>query len=329
MSLETIQPPQIPASETGRKNEHVRKPKATQESFQRKLNWMKAAIEEGAHEVVPMSKMGKLTPSRWDMIRDIGFLYAFTDATLEELGSGKIPMLKGWSFVHREQIRKENKRFIINLWNNCSPELQRKYPLDTIPFDKPLSQVSRQRRSASKNGPSSKVLKELHNANTDPKAIMEATGINRVQFKAASRVLNGWREKVEELSLLNTSNVIEKLEERIDEAGNDDVKLQKLLESMPRSITYYLRIRRAECPLMYLHNVARGLGFSFRSLDVFVEALKSKGIPIRDIKMGIQNKNGKKYPIISWVFFAKHKARVEDALDNSEELKRYRKTPLA
>jgi len=70
--------------------------------------------------------------------------------------------------IYKQSARDINKRFLANLWNNSSPELQGKYPLSEIlTARKPRSQRSRERHSLSMGGVSLRIKDQVENGVTD------------------------------------------------------------------------------------------------------------------------------------------------------------------
>lgn len=315
-----VPPPEIYNSVKTADYSVVKRPRATPESFQIKLDWMKQALGEGAHLVVPKNRAGpKMTDERWGQIVDIGLLYTYTYLSLEDLGSGDVAVNNGWPSQTRANISLLNEQFITHLWNNCSPELQEKYPLSDIPFDKlnkhnkPWTQTSR-------------VRDQIKKGITDPQVISKIIDIPVAHVQNAKSNLRAWGEEIPR------TTSYKKLKLQIEEE-NDDAKLQELLNSLsPISIRGFVDHHKGDLslPFMSLGNVAWGLGFSFKGLNDFVEILRNEKnhIPIRGCEIRKPKENRYKYAQIYWIFFAKHIDRVRDALSNSEKLKSYRKTDL-
>ncbi len=104
--------------------------------------FLRAAVEEGAHLIVP-KVLGKFPDgeARWIRKRNIAGIYFGSKASKEDIGrmfgysrnsTSNEPNLRSGPQEHI-------KTFIKLLWGNCSEELQRAFPLNKIPTDKPLT----------------------------------------------------------------------------------------------------------------------------------------------------------------------------------------------
>jgi hypothetical protein len=112
--------------------------RATPGSYARKIKFIEVGMRESAHEENPSMK--KTVKKNWSRIIDIGLLYNMgPETTLESVGA-----LFG---ISREAVRQANVKFFKYFHGNCSLETQGKYPLWTIPFDKPRLKVPRNRQS--------------------------------------------------------------------------------------------------------------------------------------------------------------------------------------
>ena len=112
--------------------------------------FFKAAIAEGAHLEVP--KLLRHFPDaeqRWAKKLNMAGIYYGSKAVEEDIG-----VMYGYSQNsnsdnpnRREGPRKQIDTCIDLLWGNCSDQVKRQFPLETIPRDKPLSELSRLRMS--------------------------------------------------------------------------------------------------------------------------------------------------------------------------------------
>jgi len=112
--------------------------------------FLKAAIEEGAHLIVP-KQLRNFTDAEnmWVRKRNIATIYFSSKATQGEIG--RMYRYSQNSIRENPNLRsapqKHIRTFIKLLWGNCSNELQGRFPLDQIPTDKPLTDESRYKSS--------------------------------------------------------------------------------------------------------------------------------------------------------------------------------------
>lgn len=278
--------------------------RATPESYDRKIEFLRTAVAEKAYRKAPVAQRFK--EQSWIRMRNIGAIYnGSSSATYDSLG-------KQYGLT-RERIRQINKKFIEYLWENCSQETKNEFPLNTIPLDKPTSQVSREKRSQEHGGRTLRVRKEVESGVTDRDQIAKNLGLSAQDVGSSWRILRRWGVDVpferRRQSYQEIKNKIEK--------ETDDKKLQELLDGFSAGLVmgmtaYYKNSDQAI--FMYLGNVLRELGFN-RRVRFFADVLKSAGIPMRRVERGSQIKrSGRKYPLNYYVFLAKHKQRVIDAI---------------
>jgi len=144
--------------------------------------FLKDAFKEGAHRIKPKS----LSEGQWLRQIMIGVVYNGSFPTLQDLAD-MCTLNKGY-------ISSINKKFLIRLYNNLSPELQARYDLDEILVArKPWSQRSREKMSASMGGTSLKIKAQIEAGVTDREKISNNTGISRSIIRGlACTTLRGW-----------------------------------------------------------------------------------------------------------------------------------------
>ncbi|MDO8621365.1 MAG: hypothetical protein Q7R31_03775 [Candidatus Levybacteria bacterium] len=296
--------------------------RATPESYARKIEFIETAMAEGAHNN-PSPKSKKITRDGWDRELDIGLLYNVGPETT----AGSIGFLYG---LTRERIGKISRQFIIDLHSNCSLETQDKFPLRRISFDKPLLQVSREKRSLSRGGISLRIKQEIESGVNDLATIAQNLGLSEREISMHGRVLRGWG-----IILPRKTVSVREIREMIRQEG-DDKKLQELLDSFsPIQIRGSIERERniEQSTFVFLGKFLFKLGFSFQNAQFMAKVLKSIGIPIRIVETGYSIKHGgREYPQRFYVFYAKHKQRITDAVKVMEAMsemggvKRLRKT---
>lgn len=116
----------------------------------------------------------------------VGVVYNGSFLTLQDLAD-----MFGFNRGYMSSI---NKKFLIRLYNDSSPELQVRYDLDEIlSARKPWSQRSREKMSASMGGTSLKIKAQIEAGVTDREKISNNTGISRPVIRGLARTtLKGW-----------------------------------------------------------------------------------------------------------------------------------------
>lgn len=278
--------------------------RATPEAFARKVEFIETAMQEGAHQ--KPSKIKNLSPEDWKRRVGIGILYNMgPDTTLESMGN-----LYG---VKRERIRQQNKAFLKSLHANCSPETKGKYPLLSIPFDKPIQQTSREKHSQARGGIALKVKEEIEKGVTASEKIAEGLKLPVKKIWNTRYILRRWG--VDGLSIQGERLSYKEIKDRI-EKETDDGGLQQILddfskESLHGFLGYY---RHRQSIFISLGNVLRELGFNFKNARSSFEILRSEGIPIKKIEDHPLKRGEKEYKKNYYVFYTKHKKRVIEAI---------------
>lgn len=155
-----------------------------------KKAFLREAIREGAY----LERPRRTSSAGWSKQRKIGFRYAFQDIALEDLGTQY-----GGT---RNNTSQTNHRFLDNIHKNSSPELQAKYPRNTIPDKKPVGKMSRERISASHGGISLRAKALLEKGISNPRQIQSRLNISSAATGSIRRVLETWGM---ELPLIRTS----------------------------------------------------------------------------------------------------------------------------
>lgn len=271
--------------------------KPTPESYGRKIEFLEQAVAEGAHKKQPTVK--QLTEEGWVRMRNIGAVYnGSSEASLESLG-------QQYSLT-RERVRQINRQFIRCLWNNCSEETRKKFPLESISQDKPRPIDFGIRMSQVHGGISLKIKEEIDKGVTDPRRIVDDLGLTLTQIARSRSVLKTWG-----VELPRVNNSYEEFLAKVKKSRSDR-KLQELLDSLPAMSLAHYKNRPKEKPLLIaLGKILVELGFGTRSVREVGETLKSQGIPVREILVGKQKrKGGKERNQNYWVIFARHRKRV-------------------
>lgn len=211
--------------------ENLSTPRST--PHEKKLAFIQTAIAEGALSRLPP----KTTPKQWERQQDIGITYAFSEESLTDLG--KIFQGEREKPLKTEGVRQLSNKFIKNLWNNSSSELQSRNPLKKISSRKPRTQKMRENYSRAKGGLAVKV-KELimEKGITDSKQIMDILGISARDLTRARRTLRRWGINVprtfksrKEIFTTAHQRKLEFLRERIKEG------VSKILPGKPKKVS--------------------------------------------------------------------------------------------
>ena len=280
--------------------------------FEQKLWFIEEAVTEGALDKLPP----KTTPSQWERQQNIGITYAFSEETLENLGvifqeSRAHPLI-------RENVRQISNRFMINLRDNSSVQLQASVPREVLLARKPPTQKSREKNSEKHGGLSLRVKELAEKGIKDPKEIKRTLGISTESLAGARTVLRGWG-----IEIPRESQPIQELTQ-IAQTENDDKKLQETLNRFSyNSLRGFLDRDREHKILTTVLAAARAKGFFFHNRQVksIAEKIKEVGIPIRQI--GHLDKNGKLRNSY-YVVYTKHTDRIAKVLENDPDLQRFR-----
>lgn len=278
-------------------------------AHQRKLEFLRERIKEGVNKILP-DKPGNASIDAWSRQRKVGFRYAFQDNTLEEIGRSY--------GITRQRAGQLNEKFLPNIWHTASPKLRKKYPLETLPLSKPLTQRSREKLSESFGGSSFKIKKLLvERGMTDPVQIQAELGISPETMRFSRKVLKEWG-----IELPRTYTNYMKLKEMIVKE-TDDEKLQKILDSLSDGqIRGYLERCRKSGNAIFIavSRIVKEAGHSSngRHTKRIVERLENAEIPVRTVTHeDKRRKTLHRY----WVVFAKHRKRIVDVLNNDQDLK--------
>lgn len=264
-------------------------------------------------------KPDNLSEEQWSMQRKIGFQYAFTDKTLEELG-------KQYRELTREYVRQLNHSFLDNI-NNISPrKLKVQYPRESIPDSKPRTRKSREKMSRSLRGMNWKISEfVLQTGITDPKEIAKRFKIPTRKVNFARRVLKGWEITIP-LATARYRDFAEKVK-----SEKDNQKLQVILDSYTAgSLVGFVNFHRYDKKriLISLSSVLRAGGFypSVKAIKDFAEKVKTKGIPMRSCDT--KRKVKLKYKQILYVVFSRHAKRIIKVLGNDPNLQKFKENPV-
>lgn len=117
------------------------------------VSFLRDAIQEEAHLIKPLY----VSEDGWMRQRNVGGIYIGSPAIYEDLtkfaGLHSVPpkrrrVTTEQKEVTTEWVRQIVKNFLMNLRNNCSPEVQDRYSLnELLAARKPLSQKSREKHS--------------------------------------------------------------------------------------------------------------------------------------------------------------------------------------
>ena len=108
---------------------------------ERKKTFLREIIKQRSWKTIPHG----LSEKRWSIQRKIGFQYAFTDKTLDQLG-------KQYGGLSRERVRQLNQDFLDNIFQTSPKQLRSEYPRETIPDRKPTTPETREKISAAQKG---------------------------------------------------------------------------------------------------------------------------------------------------------------------------------
>lgn len=282
---------------------------------ERKKAYLKEVMQRRIWKIKPST----LSDREWSMQRKIGFQYAFTDKTLEDLG-------RQYGGLTREDIRHLNHEFLDNIAKISPPELQVQYPRVVIPDKKPLTQKSREKTSKSKGGISLTVRQQLEQGVRRVGQIAKNTGLSSKQVSKSRQALKDWEGVSKEV--FQTENISwEDLERKIEQE-QDDKKLQEVLDAIPINIirAYIARHKKNQSSVFLgsLVSILREKGLYVRSGDVNLvfAVIKDAGIPIKREYSRYQRKEGKKqgFSQVYYVVLSKHADRIIKTLGKHPEL---------
>lgn len=236
-------------------------------AYPRTRQFIQAAIAEGAHLKNPV----RVGEDAWIRQRNMVGAYFASDATLEGLASvmGRIT---------RERVRQIIKRGMANLWKMSSPDLQQKFPLDSIPLDKPRSLADRVANSLRHaNSPMAQVLAGLE-VGEPINQIVQEHGVS-------SSSLANIRQSVKKIGIEipyqnRTREQNYWLAQMLAQATDKNLIKSLLTDVKPRFCQVYSQgENRCLIPVTAL---ARESGYHFRNdaTGEFVAALKEADIPI-------------------------------------------------
>lgn len=275
--------------------------------------FIKDAFKEGAHRIKPK----RILQDEWLRQIMIGVVYndIGSTATIEEVA--------GEHGAFRQSIADSNKRFLRNLWNNGSPELKDRYPLEEIlTAGKPLSQRSRERRSEVGGGRSVKIKAQVESGVTDVGKISKNTGMSRQEIRAAGRILKEWGVNLPPSRIALNRKALKQLEEE-----TDDKKTQELLDKIPLHVVHNnLAKKREASQFCALSNLIRKAGFrEYKKHTYFFASLRNAGVPI-SIKDSVV-KGAKPQTLTYYILLSRHKERAIQLLRDDQNLERFQRKP--
>lgn len=266
----------------------------------KRIVFLEKALGEGVLEKVGLTQRDQ----------DIGLLYNLTRMVLDEVGE-IFPNPSGEPLA-KERVREINRIFLMRIWLNVSQELRASCSLEEFRMGKP---------SLHKNGPTLKVIEEIERRNTNPRRIIEMTGISSSVFNSTKKTLKKWGI---EIPLPYSYAYFKK---RIEEE-DDDSKLSGILNdytdgSLMGCIGH--RKKDPDMPLMYLHPLIREAGFhpEVKFLNLFFESIKGKGIPVRKIISQRYSEKKGKITLVNYIVLKKHRQRITDAINNDPSLQKF------
>lgn len=297
------------------------------------MPFLRDAIQEGAHKIKPES----LSEDRWSRQRNIGGIYIGSPAIYKDLtklaGLYRVPpelrtVTTELREVTTEQIRQIFKSFLINLWNNCSPELQEQYTLnDILTARKPWSQKSRERSSASQGGASLKIKAQVESGITDIDNISTNTEISKqVVRKLARGTLKDWGISIPipRKEYASYKKTLEQLEEE-----TDDKKIQELLDQLPYHAVLADMGKKKEASLFRsLLTLSREAGFHPKNNEThfFETSLRTAGVPITRKDRVVDRT--KQHVGAYYILLSRHKDRAMQVLKEDQYLQRFLRNPV-
>lgn len=256
----------------------------------------KAFLRKVMNKGIWQAKPDNLSDNQWSMQRKIGFQYAFTDKTLDELGKQYPRRTKRT----REDIRQLNHRFLDNIYKNSPRKLQAKYPRESIPDSKPRTRKSKELVSHSHKGLSWRISEFIETTKiNDPRKIAKRFGIPIRKVYSSRRILEGWGITIP-LAVTHYRDFAKKVK-----SESNDKKLQEILDnSSPGSLLYY-RQKYGNEVIMSLARVVRDAGFypPYNYMILFAKVIKEQGVPIKLVEE--EGKSEGKYHQRHLIIFSK------------------------
>lgn len=266
------------------------------QAHQKRITFIEKAVELGILDRIRVSERNQ----------NIGIVYSLNDE-LGEKEIGKIYPHPSGAPLTYQRIQQISKDFLIKAREE-SDELQAYYSLEDLLTKRPppISELTKKVKHAVEQG-------------ADIEEIKDNIELSSQQIDSIRKTL---RKRGVDVPPAQTFAYFKAKAE----AENDDQKLQEILDSFTSHFTVHRR-RGQEKVLTDLSSVLRAGGFYFRgnAITIFVEKLKTKNIPIRQVGREVKNR---KDIANYWIVYGKHQQRIIDALKDDPELQEFKKNPV-
>ena len=224
-------------------------------------------------------------------------------------------------FSSRERARKIVKATTRKLWENCSPEIQERFPWEKMKLGKPLSVKARQKASEKLGGRSYQVA-QLVEKGYSPREILEKTGITNDELAQVRLILKNWGV---DLPYLFDKEKYKKFARKLEEAPDSDT-VQQLLDKVTLSF-YRGDGQQEKRALIPIKEVIGEYHYRMSDYHLFVESLKRGGIPTGKVEWTIKS-GPSKDEVLRYFFIARHHLTwAREILNQDTSLAHYKNLP--
>lgn len=232
-------------------------------------------------------------------------------------------------FQSRQNVRRRIERTIAKIWKNCSPEVQKEFPLTEIKVRKPFGRKTRERSSRAKGGPAYSVARFLEERGTaTAEEIREKFELTSTQLNSVRGVLRGWGLEVPYTN--RGKQMIENRRlEKVLQKSSDDLEIQRALDKA--NFVFCRNQSQGENSLLRsISKTARmsNLHFHLKNSALLAEVLIEAGIPLtrksREVKSSRQAGVVQNY----YYIIARHQERALEVFKQSPNLDRFRENPI-
>ena len=287
---------------------------STLKGFECTQAFFETAIAEGAHFKIPETGIVK---NKWEEYVNVTAVHLLNpDTSLRD--EGKI------FNKSKERVRQTVGKTIRGLWQNVTPNVKTKFPIESFVFAKPQTQETRERISSSRGGESLRIKEQVEAGVTDIKKISENTGISvRKITNLRSLALKTWGIDVPRIRASHK----ESLQQLKDET--DDKKTRELLDKLSDSaILGEIRRKKGTSQFLSVGSLVREIGFHPNNKDIhfFAESLEESGILISRKERVVKGKTQKR--LTYYILLSRDKERATKVFKEDQLLQRFLKNPV-
>lgn len=267
--------------------------------------------------------LGKATQRNWERDLAITTAYLRTDQTQQEVANqyGRT----------RQRIEQVVKDTIARLHTYSSPNTKLLFPdIEALTFQKPLSQRSRERKSAAGGGASLQVARMLKEG-VSVREIMGATGSSTQRLASIRRRLAAWGQEVPyPTDRVAHHKEYQELAQKLKDETLPSEEVSRLLDQVNWSFHQYYAEDKDDPPIIAVRTLARQTGLHMKggqAMQDLVSALRVFTIPVKSISREVQSgpqKGVKTY----YVMAASSRTRAQEAFLEHPNLQKFKKHPV-